>query len=295
MDFTIVTPSFRQLDWLACCIASIADQDGVTIEHIVQDAGTAGFTDFAEKMKKIWPDRQGYRRVMASEPDQGMYDAVNKGLKKGTGTFCAYLNCDEQYLPGALARVKREFEKKPAKEILYGGFLVVDEKGKLVTAQRPVNMFWQHVATSHLPNFTCATFFRRAMLERDQAWFDSSYRACGDAAWTLARLKQRTPFLVLNYFLSTFMEGTGNQGLSQTGLTEAEKIREAAPIWVKAGAPLWKLCHRIRKLATGRYACRPICYSLFLRGEKNLRTECCEPEPSPVWRTRWSPKISRAS
>jgi glycosyltransferase involved in cell wall biosynthesis len=161
MDFTIVTPSLGQLEYLECCIASEADQQGISIEHIVQDGGTANFNEFAEKMTKRWPDRANYRRVMISEPDSGMYNTINKGLKKGTGRICAYLNCDEQYLAGALAKVMNEFKKQPETDILYGGFLVVDEKGELVTAQRPVKLFWQHVATSHLPNFTCATFLKR--------------------------------------------------------------------------------------------------------------------------------------
>ena len=117
MDFTIVTPSYRQLDWLACCIASVADQEGVTVEHIVQDAQTEGFAEFAEKMRQRWPDREGYRRVMISEPDNGMYDAVNKGLKRGSGRICAYLNCDEQYLPGALRRVKNQVAADPGPDL----------------------------------------------------------------------------------------------------------------------------------------------------------------------------------
>lgn len=258
MDFTIVTPSFRQLDWLACCIASVADQEGVTIEHIVQDAGTKGFEEFAGKMKKTWPDRPGYRRVMISEPDQGMYDAVNKGLKKGTGRLCAYLNCDEQYLPGTLARIKEEFEKKPAIEILYGGFLVVDSQGKLVTAQRPVKMFWQHVATSHLPNFTCATFFRRTMLERDQAWFNPSYRACGDAAWTVERLRSGISHGRTSLFTSLFREHPGSLGIGKIGQEESLRLRKSQSFGVRGCRGLWKTLHRVRKLFAGDYLPRKI-------------------------------------
>jgi dephospho-CoA kinase len=58
MDFTIITPSFGQLDHLACCIASVADQEGVEVEHIVQDGGTMGFREFSSQMAKQWPDRQ---------------------------------------------------------------------------------------------------------------------------------------------------------------------------------------------------------------------------------------------
>jgi glycosyltransferase involved in cell wall biosynthesis len=101
VDFTIVTPSFGQLEKLAGCIASIADQEGVQVEHFVQDGGTQGFQEFAETMAKRWPDRPGYRRIMVSQPDKGMYDAINRGLEKAKGNLCAYLNCDEQYEAGS--------------------------------------------------------------------------------------------------------------------------------------------------------------------------------------------------
>ena len=87
MDFTIVTPSFRQLEQLSCCIASIADQEGVSVEHIVQDGGTEGFGDFAKKMAERWPDRPGYNRTMVSEKDGGMYDAINRGFEKAKGSI----------------------------------------------------------------------------------------------------------------------------------------------------------------------------------------------------------------
>ena len=112
MDFTIITPSFGQLDHLACCIASVADQEGVEVEHIVQDGGTKGFADFAKQMAQQWPNRNGYKRIMVSEQDGGMYDAINRGLKRAKGKVCAYLNCDEQYLPGVLSMILASFQKK---------------------------------------------------------------------------------------------------------------------------------------------------------------------------------------
>ena len=78
------------------CIASVADQ-GVELEHIVQDAESDDGT-------LDWLPQD--RRVKAFvEKDQGMYDAVNRGLRRASGDILAYLNCDEQYLPGALAMV----------------------------------------------------------------------------------------------------------------------------------------------------------------------------------------------
>ncbi len=286
MDFTIVTPSLRQLEHLECCIASVADQQGISIEHIVQDGGTAKFNEFAETLAKRWPDRPNYRRVMISQPDSGMYDAINKGLKKGTGRICAYLNCDEQYLAGALAKVLNEFKKQAGTEILYGGFLVVDEKGGLVTAQRPVKMFWQHVATSHLPNFTCATFFRREMMEREKAYFDVQYRACADAAWTIERLKKGTKMGMMADFIGVFVEQETNQGVKKEGLAEADAIRCQLHPCVRSTAFLWKLMHRLRKLLEGKYFPKRVSYDIFRKGEVGKRQHYPARWVSPFWVSR---------
>ena len=286
MDFTIVTPSLGQLEYLECCIASVADQEGVSIEHIVQDGGTANFNEFAETMSKRSPDRPNYRRVMISEPDSGMYDAINKGLKKGSGRICAYLNCDEQYLAGALAKVLNEFKKQAGTEILYGGFLVVDEKGELVTTQRPVKLFWQHVATSHLPNFTCATFFRREMMEREKAYFDVQYRACADAVWTIGRLKRGTKMGVMADFISVFVEQETNQGVKKEGLAEADAIRCRLHPCVRSTAFLWKLMHRLGKLFEGKYFPKRKSYDIFIKTELERRQHFSARWANPFWGSR---------
>lgn len=285
MDFTIVTPSRDQLEPLARCIASVADQEGVTIEHIVMDAGTEGFAVLAEEMRLRWPNRPNYRRVMVSEPDEGMYDAVNKGLRQGEGAICAYLNCDEQYLPCALAEVKAAMERSPKTGILYGGFLVVDEHGRLITGQKPVPLSWAHVATSHLPNFSCATFFRRTLLKEKNAYFRADYRYCADAHWTLERLREATPVLRIPRWVSVFVENGSNAGTQAAGLAEAEKIRASLSLVVKLLTPWWKWRHRLLKLFRGGYAWGKVTYRIFTR-ESPSRRVTLRGWIWPVWSSR---------
>ena len=306
MDFTIVTPSFKQLDYLGCCISSIADQTGVTVEHIVQDAGSPGIEEFVEKMGERLLGKYGGERVtklevfellhlrtphgyslrIFKEKDSGMYDAVNKGLKKGTGKVCAYLNCDEQYLLGGLEGVKVGLEKNESWKICYGGFLVADGRGELITAQRPVKMFWAHVGTSHLANFTCATFFTREMLEQERAYFDTQYKWCGDAVWTMEQLKKGTKVGRLNRCTSAFVDAGSNQGIEREGLTEAKRIRDGLTSWVRWTSALWKLWHRIRKLVCGGYFPQRVSYDVFMKTELEKRRHFPARWANPLWGSR---------
>src|SRR6266704_4923256 len=109
MRFSIITPSFRSSGWLKLCLASVADQR-VAVEHIVQDAGSDDGT-------LDWLLRDKRAKVFV-EKDQGMYDAINRGLRRASGDILAYLNCDEQYLPGALAAVGKFFEQHSNVDVL---------------------------------------------------------------------------------------------------------------------------------------------------------------------------------
>ena len=122
MKFSVITPSFRQSDWLRLCIASVADQRGIEIEHIVQDAcsddGTQDWLPYDTRIRAF------------IEKDQGMYDAVNRGYDRASGDILAYLNCDEQYLPGALADLCVFFKRNPGVEVALAGTIVTDANGQ---------------------------------------------------------------------------------------------------------------------------------------------------------------------
>jgi len=265
MDFTVVTPSFNQLDYLACCIASVADQSGITCEHIVQDGGTPGFSEFAKEMERRWPERPGYRRLMISEKDLGMYDAVNKGLRQGAGRICAYLNCDEQYLPGVLEKVRQIAGSESSVDLWVGDVIVVDEKGEAICQRKVLAPSLYHVWTCHLPAFTAATFFIRRVIE-EGFFFDTHYRAAADAEWFVRLLQKRKTIQSLGFFCSTFTDGGGNLGLTSTATEERKRLNRSAGSLNNWLSWLWVGLHRIRRLANGCYRPRNIETSFYLRG-----------------------------
>src|SRR5262249_29788591 len=125
--FSIITPSFRGGRWLKFCIASVADQ-AVQHEHLIQDAGSDDGT-------LHWLPRDPRVRAFV-EKDRGMYDAVNRGYRRAGGELLAYLNCDEQYLPGALAKVAAFFDQHPEVDVVFGDCLVVDAAGNYICERR---------------------------------------------------------------------------------------------------------------------------------------------------------------
>ena len=286
MDFTIITPSFGQLDHLACCIASVADQEGVEVEHIVQDGGTKGFADFAKQMAQQWPNRNGYQRIMVSEQDGGMYDAINRGLKRAKGKVCAYLNCDEQYLPGVLSMIWASFQNNPSVEVVLGDVIIVGKDGEAICHRKMVKPGLAHTWTCHFGALTAGIFFREKLV-CEGLLFDTSYRAASDAEWFVRVLQSGKKVQPLRRTTSTFMESGENLGLSLTAKEERGRLDATAPFYFRALRPVWVLLHRARRLWSGAHRSEDVAYEIYLRKEsgrkafyaKRLRTTW----PGRVW------------
>jgi len=281
VDFTIVTPSFRQLDQLGCCIASIADQEGVSVEHIVQDGGTERFAEFAKKMEKRWPDRPGYRRVMVSEPDQGMYDAINRGLRKGTGSICAYLNCDEQYLPGVLQMVLRRFQISPETDLFLGAVVVVDGEGKPICLRKMVTPTLAHTWTCHFAGLTAGIFFRRSIVEKGLL-FNTSYRVAADAEWYVRLLRAGLRAKTLGEITSVFAEDGGNLGMGAGAREERIRLNQTAPLWMQILRPWWVLWHRCRRFLAGCHQKADVSYKAHCFGS-HKRKQFLAPGLRSTW------------
>jgi len=168
MQFSVITASHNQPEWLKRCVRSVADQaPGVVVEHIIQQT-----KDPAPGIVE-WVQANANARVFVEE-DEGMYDAWNRGLRRVGGDFFAMLNCDEQYLPGALMRVEQAFKENPEADIVAGDYLITDEAGKLLSYRRATPLRASMILTDHLYDFTCALFFRRRVIGRG-IFFDLAY------------------------------------------------------------------------------------------------------------------------
>lgn len=277
MNFSIVTPSFRASNWLKLCIASVADQEGVELEHIVQDAGSDDGT-----LKWLPSDR----RVTAFvEKDSGMYDAVNRGFRRAKGDILAYLNCDEQYLPGALKAVQGAFAADPGLDVVLADSIVTDVGGNYVCHRislvpGPVGMWVR------FPVLTSSLFVRRRVVHERGIWFDLQWKDLGDWFWVMEMVRRRLSFKVLPRFTSVFTDTGQNMNLKPNAAHEREVKWRMSPWWVKLLRGPLVLQYRFRILARAPLRQKPFSYSLYTRESPSARVSMRAPHPSSFWGKR---------
>jgi hypothetical protein len=286
MQFSIVTPSFRNSQWLKLCIASVSDQQGVELEHIVQDGCSDDGT-------QDWLPHD--RRVRAFiEKDSGMYDAINRGYRRARGDILAHLNCDEQYLPDALRSVHAFFERNPQVEIVLAGTIVVDENGKYVCHRHAMVPKTSHI-WFRFPVLTSSLFIRRRVIHERGIFFDTRWRDLGDLHWVRTLLERKVRFAVFDHFTSSFADTGANMNLKPNALREISETLAMAPKWTQLLRPALILHHRLRRIAAGHFFLTPTKYSIYTLQSPDRRVEFDAPKPTAVWWNRYSPPRKAAA
>lgn len=163
---SVLTPSYGYGRYIADCVDSVLEQDGPPIEHVVQDGGS---DDDTVEVLRTYGDRVDW----VSTADDGQSDALNRALDRATGSWIAWLNADEFYLPHALATLVAEGERHGA-DIVYGDAAFVDEAGRL-RRLAPQHRFSRRVLAEYGCYISsCSLIIRREVLEQD-SW-DSGVR-----------------------------------------------------------------------------------------------------------------------
>jgi glycosyltransferase involved in cell wall biosynthesis len=118
---TTVIPTYNVERYLGECLSSIARQNYANSEVIIIDGGS---TDDTAKVAAR------YSQIVSrfvSEPDRGQADAVTKGLRLATGDIAHWQAADDIVLPGAFARVAKEFATRPDVDLVFSNSLAFDE------------------------------------------------------------------------------------------------------------------------------------------------------------------------
>lgn len=301
--FSIVTPSYNQLDWLRLCTASVRDQVAskstilpLAVEHIIQDAGSPGIEEFAREVGADFY-RDGalvfrsahpipnHSLTIYAERDEGMYDAVNRGFAKAKGDVIAYLNCDEQYLPEALGSVALRFETEKDLEMLFADAVVVDGDGGFICFRKAQVPFRDQL-WFRMPILSCATFVRRSSFSEKKVTLDETKKVLGDVIWIMRAQRAKLKMGVLRQFTSAFAETDQNLGVGGAADAEFLELRLQMPEHVRRFLPVYEFFHKVRSLFSGTRSHPAFSYEIFCRGQENSRRRFAVSHPTAVWRGR---------
>lgn len=186
----VVTPTLNAERYIGETLRSIWTQasDSVEIDHVIVDGGSVdGTIDIASQ----YPSR-----VIVSTDDQGMYDAVNRGMALVRGTIVGYINADDEVAPQAFTWISGAFSRQPRAGWLCGRVEYIDGQGRTLGTMMPVRLTLRSflgIGWSCIPQQT--VWARRQFFDRIGS-FDTAYKNCGDYDWYARALRVQQPLFV---------------------------------------------------------------------------------------------------
>ena len=232
---TYVTITYNAAKVLQRTLDSVLAQDYPNIEHLIIDGAS---TDDTLKIVDDYITRSnaaenGHQIQVSSEPDKGIYDAMNKGLRSMTGDYVCYLNAGD-FLPttDTASRIAQQVEASgntPA--VLYGDTDIVDGEGQFLHHRRlapPEHLTWKS--------------FRHGMLVCHQAFYartdfaiatpyNQKYRYSADVDWCIrimkAAAKENVPLLNLHMVVANYTEEGQTTIHHRESLIERYKVMES--------------------------------------------------------------------
>jgi glycosyltransferase involved in cell wall biosynthesis len=194
---SIITVVYNGAELIGRTIESVTSQTYTNIEYIIIDgASTDSTLQIIEKYKsKI--------ALLHSGKDEGIYDAMNKGLKDATGDYVLFLNAGDQLY--AKDTIEKIFNISLEADVYYGNTAVINKNGDYIGDRRltpPEKMTWKDLrfgmCVSH------QSFIARRLL---CDFYDLQYKVSADIDWVIKVLKQSDTVVHTHHYISKFLEG----------------------------------------------------------------------------------------
>lgn len=182
LKISVVVPSFQQGVFLERCLRSILEQPYPAVECIVRDGGsTDDSVSIMQRLEKEFPQKLRW----VSQKDRGQTDALNAGFQVANGDILAYLNSDDEYMPGVFPQIAEEFRRNASLQWLTGECEIIDADGHRI--QWPVQLYkriWRNIQKKEVlfvlnPIAQPATFWRKSASKRVGS-FTERLRYCMD-------------------------------------------------------------------------------------------------------------------
>lgn len=181
MKLSIITINYNNAEGLRRTLASVDEQSYKDIEHIIVDAASS---DGSVEVIKAYADTAKHVVVWSSERDNGIYDGMNRGIRKATGAYVQILNSGDIFAaPDVTERMVAAVKQAESPELLYGNMIKKDyatEKIIEITGQEEYSLRLFYSSTL---NHDCC-YFRRDLFET-YGLYDENLKIVSDWKWFL--------------------------------------------------------------------------------------------------------------
>lgn len=197
MKVSVVTVLKNAEAVIVDAMASISAQDYPNLEHVVVDGLSSDQTLSLVRQHCI------ANSIVVSEPDHGIYDAMNKGITLATGDAIIFLNADDRFAqPSAISNLVQEIASAPAVDFTFGDAVVQAPEGSSYRSYSHINrrnigfeMVCHQVVLAHHSLFD--RFGR----------FDTAYRICADLDWLLRCVDSGASFRYVPKAIAVYAAG----------------------------------------------------------------------------------------
>lgn len=216
---SIITVTYQAETVLARTIDSILGLNYGNLEYIIIDGGSK---DNTIQIVKTYAEKFKSKNIVfkwLSETDNGLYDAMNKGLKMAEGDYVWFMNAGDK-VASENCLLKIDFNSMP--DFIYGETLIVDEMGEILGERRlkaPQILNWTNFRMGMLVCHQSMIVKRKTAPE-----FDLNYRYSSDFDWSIKCLKAAKNIYNANGILSHFLDGGVSKKKMRASLKERFKI-----------------------------------------------------------------------
>lgn len=222
LKITVITVSYNSAATIADTLRSVATQTHPDVEHFVIDGQSIDGT------VQVIEAHRHRNLVLSSEPDKGIYDAMNKGSALACGEIIGFLNADDFYAHDqVLASVAKFFEDDPTLDACYSDLMYVDQFDTSRTVR-----YWQSngFVSGAFSRGWCPphpTFFVRRSIYKQFGGFDFSYRIAADVELMMRFLEVHKIRVkhVPDVWVKMRMGGTTNKSLQNVWVQNQEILR----------------------------------------------------------------------
>ncbi|MFV8372669.1 glycosyltransferase family 2 protein [Flavobacterium sp. LB2P74] len=197
MRVSIITVCYNRKDTIAKAMESVLNQDYPNIEYIVIDGNS---TDGTREIIQSYSDKIA---IYISEPDSGMYDAINKGLSMATGDIVGLMHSDDEfYDPTVVSKIVATFQNSPNTDGVYGdGIYVSNDAEERIVRNRIGGVYdFEKLKSGWLPLHP-TVYIKKSVMDK-LGCYDLSFKIASDTEFLLRYLfKHKINMTYLNEFV----------------------------------------------------------------------------------------------